>query len=203
MAIGHSNFYYRMERFSKFHFRDIGQDEKIIRVIHRSWFYLFQQFFLILVICLFFISGFVFVPLFFPNFLDGIDQSIVLFAQSFFMLAVWIYCFMVWIDYYFDIWIITSIRIINIEQKGLFSRKASELLFGNIQDVTTVVAGFFPTVINYGDVKIQTAAEDKEFLFRTVSDPYTIKNIIVDLQKKSEGHLGRETKEMMDKKTEQ
>jgi uncharacterized membrane protein YdbT with pleckstrin-like domain len=80
-------------------------------------------------------------------FKNGIDQSVVLFAQNFFMLVIWIYGFMIWIDYYFDIWIITSERIINIEQKGMFTRKVSELRFQKIQDVTTEVIGFLPTIL--------------------------------------------------------
>ena len=175
-----------MDGFSKFHFKDIGENETIIRVIHRNWFYLFEQFFLVIVISAFLIGGFIFLPLFFPDFLDGVDKSIVLFAQNFFILVIWIYCFMIWIDYYFDIWIITSERIINIEQKGMFTRVVSELRYSRIQDVTAEVIGVLPTIINYGDVKIQTAAEENEFLFRTVSDPYRIKYIIMNLMKQGE-----------------
>ena len=175
-----------MEGFSRFHFNGLNSSETIIKVIHRNWFYLLEQFFWIIVISIFFVGSLIFVPLFFPDFLNGIDQSIVLFAQNFFMLVIWIYCFMIWIDYYFDVWIITSERIINVEQKGMFTRKVSELRYSRIQDVTTEVMGFLPTILNYGDVKIQTAAEEDEFLFRTVSDPYGIKDIIMNLIKQGE-----------------
>ena len=190
-----------MDGFSKkFHFKDIGRQEKIIKVLHRNWFYLFQQY-LILVVAAFMLSGaFILLPNLYPDFIADIDQSVIAFIENFFMLAIWIYGFMIWIDYYYDIWIITSERIINIEQKGMFTRKASELRFRKIQDVTTEVVGFFPTIINYGDVKIQTAGEQNEFIFRTISDPYAIKNIIMELQKQSEGHIGEEIEDMIRKK---
>lgn len=188
-----------MEGFSKFHFKDIGSNEKIIRVIHRNWFYLFQQFFWLLIVSGVFIGGFIFMPVFFSDAFSGIDQSIILFAKNFFMLAVWIYGFMIWIDYYFDVWIITSERIVNIEQKGMFTRKVSELRFQKIQDVTAEVIGFLPTIINYGDVKVQTAGEESEFVFRTVSDPYGIKNIIMDLQKQGERRIATEINSIFDK----
>jgi uncharacterized membrane protein YdbT with pleckstrin-like domain len=172
-----------VDGFSKFHFKDLNQDEKIIKVLHRNWFYLLEQFFLLIVILGVFMASLVFVPVFFPDFLGGVDKSVFLFAQNFFLLAVWIYGFMIWIDYYFDIWIITSERIINIEQKGMFTRKTSELRYSKIQDVTTEVMGFLPSVLNYGDVKVQTAGEENEFVFRTISDPYNVKNIIMNLQK--------------------
>lgn len=189
-----------MDGFSKFHFRDIGNDEKIIRVIHRNWFYLFQQFFIVFLVIGIFVFGLDYAPMFFPQFMQGDNRSLSLFMQNFFMLAVWIYGFMIWIDYYYDIWIITDQRIVNIEQKGLFSRTVSELRYSKIQDITTQVTGLLPTVLNYGDVKVQTAGEENEFIFRTVSDPYNVKNIIMDLQKKNENHSTEEFGEMIKEK---
>ena len=186
-----------MDGFQKYRFRDLRQDERIIKVIHRSWFYLFQQFFLLILIVSVFIFGIFFVPTFFPDLIGKIDKSIVLFAQNFFLLAIWLYGFMLWIDYFFDIWIITSERIINIEQKGMFARKASELRFQKIQDITTEVSGFMPTIFNYGDVRIQTAGENEEFIFRTIPDPYNIKNIIMSLQKQTEESSKQEIGEMI------
>jgi len=189
-----------MEGFPKYRFKDLRQDEKIIKVIHRSWFYLFQQFFFLIVIVIVFILGIFFVPIFFPDLVGKIDRSIVLFAQNFFLLAIWLYGFMLWIDYFFDIWIITSERIINIEQKGMFARKASELRFQKIQDITTEVTGFMPTIFNYGDVRIQTAGENEEFIFRTIPDPYNTKNIIMNLQKQAEESSKQEIGEMIKEK---
>ena len=186
-----------MDGFKSFHFKDIGQTEKIIKVLHRNWFYLLQQYVIIIIVSAVFAVGIFWLPKLSLEFLGEIDPSVTSIAKNFFMLAIWIYSFMIWIDYYYDIWIITSERIINIEQKGMFTRKASELRFRKIQDVTTEVVGFFPTIINYGDVKIQTAGEQNEFVFRTISDPYVIKNIIMDLQKQSEGHIGEEIEEMI------
>jgi hypothetical protein len=76
-----------------------------------------------------------------------------------------------------------------VEQKGMFTRKVSELRYSRIQDVTTEVVGFLPTILNYGDVKIQTAAEEDEFLFRTVSDPYGVKGIIMNLIEQGEAKV--------------
>jgi uncharacterized membrane protein YdbT with pleckstrin-like domain len=192
-----------MDGFSKYHFKDLQENEKILRVIHRNWFYLFEQFFLLIVIVGVFAGALIFVPVFFPDFWEGMDRSIVLFVQNFFMLAVWIYGFMIWIDYYFDIWIITSERVINIEQKGMFTRKVSELRYSKIQDVTTEVIGFLPSVLNYGDLKIQTAGEENEFVFRTISDPYKIKSIIMDLQKQDEESSVQQIGEIIKKKIEE
>lgn len=175
-----------MDGFSKYHFKDIGKDEQIVQVLHRNWFYLIQQFFLVFVILAVFMGSTTFLPLLFPEIASGANKPVVLFAQNFFLLALWIYSFLVWVDYYFDIWIITTERIVNIEQKGMFQRKVSEMSYSKLQDISTEVTGFLPTMLNYGDVKVQTAGEEDDFIFRTVSDPYQVKNTIISLQKKSE-----------------
>lgn len=192
-----------MEGFSKYHFKDVGSNETIVKVLHRNWFYLLQQYFAVFVISGAFFGGISYGPLFFPQMFKGQNGTITAFAENFFMLAIWIYSFLIWVDYYFDIWIITSERIINIEQKGMFTRSVSELRFSKIQDITTEVVGFIPTIINYGDVKVQTAGEESEFLFRTVSDPYHVKNIIMELQKKSEKNKVENFGEMIKEKIQE
>lgn len=175
-----------MDGFSKYHFKDLNGSETVVKVLHRNWFYLLEQFFLVFVIGGVFVAGLFYAPLLFPKMFLGEYKAVMAFMENFFMLAVWIYSFLIWVDYYFDIWIITTERIVNIEQKGMFTRSVSELRFAKIQDITTEVTGFLPTVINFGDVKVQTAGEESEFIFRTVSDPYHIKNVIMELQKKAE-----------------
>ena len=118
-----------------------------------------------------------------------------LFLLNTFLLFIWLYAFLVWVDYYFDVWIITSQRIVNIEQKGLFNREVSELQFSRIQDVTSVVDGFIPTILNFGDVYVQTAAEEERFVFRQIPDPYTIKDMVMQLSRSSTPEEARKINE--------
>jgi uncharacterized membrane protein YdbT with pleckstrin-like domain len=104
--------------------------------------------------------------------------------RNLFGMFIWITFFLIWIDYYFDVWIITNKRVVNIEQKGLFNRQVSELELARIQDITTEVTGVIPTMLNYGEVFIQTAGENPRFIFHQVPDPYGIKDILMNQQKK-------------------
>ena len=52
------------------------------------------------------------------------------------------FAFIEFTDYYLDTWIVTTERIISIEQKGLFERTASELDLISVQDATAEVHGF-------------------------------------------------------------
>lgn len=168
---------------SRYHFRGQHENEEILRVIHRHWFNIFAHFFLILVFSFLLIGSFLAFPLLFPEMLDAKNARLFLFVENTFFIFIWLFGFLMWIDYYFDVWIITNERIVNIEQKGLFVRHISELNFSRIQDVTAEVEGILPTVLNYGDVLVQTAGEESRFIFRQVADPYQVKDMVMKLSK--------------------
>jgi hypothetical protein len=84
-------------------------------------------------------------------------------------------------DYYLDTWVVTTERIINIEQRGLFSRVVSTLHLNQIQDVTSETHGFLNTFLTYGDVYIQTAGTRERFNFKTIDNPEEVKNAILEL----------------------
>ncbi len=102
-------------------------------------------------------------------------------AASLYVLAVWLYAFLEFTDYYLDTWIVTNERIINIEQQGLFHRTASELHLASIQDVTSDVAGMLHTFFDFGSVFIQTAAERERFNFKDIERPEQVKELIIRL----------------------
>jgi uncharacterized membrane protein YdbT with pleckstrin-like domain len=127
-------------------------------------------------------------------------ESLFAFIRNLFFIFTWITFFIIWIDYYFDVWIVTNQRIVNIEQKGMFSRVVSELELEKIQDVTTDVRGVIPTFLNYGDLMVQTAAERERFRFRKVPDPYAVKDLIMKLQNELEDKEENEFGEMLKEK---
>lgn len=168
----------------QYYFSSQNPNETIIRILHRHWFNLIIQLIPAFVMCAIMISSFVLYPYLFSGFTDDGMRIVFFFINSFLFLLMWIYCFVIWFDYYLDIWIMTSERIVNVEQKGLFSRQVSELKYRMIQDVSTDVHGFFPTLFNFGDVTVQTAAEQSRFKFKAVGNPYQLKADIVAQQKK-------------------
>ncbi|HCU70736.1 MAG TPA: hypothetical protein DIC35_03190 [Candidatus Moranbacteria bacterium] len=179
----------------KFIAKDIAcseENENTIAVIHRHWFDILKNFFLILLMILFLAGINFLLPSLFPILEFGEYHSmLVLFEISFSMLILILF-FLIWIDYYFDVWIITNKRIINIEQKGLFSREISELELDKIQDVSAHVSGIIPTFLDYGDVFVQTAGERERFIFKKISAPYATKDLIMSLEKTNEKRIEKE-----------
>lgn len=170
--------------FSKVYFTEMKENEVIQLVVHRHWFDLFKDLIIVALLLLALIGSFFLLPLLAQ--FSGVDvRPLMLFVETLAAIFTWLYVFLLWIDYYLDVWIVTNERIVNVEQKGLFVRNVSELKISKIQDITTEVMGFIPTVLNFGDVHIQTAGEESRFLFRNVPDPYRIKGLVTSLQKQS------------------
>ena len=166
-----------------FHFKGQQSGEEVVVVIHRHWWNIVDHFLMIFLMMLFLIGSYTTLPALFPVLNENDFNAVFMFGESLFAMLVFLMFFLVWIDYYFDAWVITTRRVVNIEQKGLFSRDVSEVELDKIQDVTTEVTGVIPTFMNYGDVQIQTAGTQEKFLFRNVSDPYGIKDLLMRLQK--------------------
>lgn len=160
--------------FDKYFTENLKENEELIDILHHH----VVTFFLALVkILILFI-----IPFFFITFILN-SKILTLFFLAYLALVL-IFAVYEWIIWYFDVYIISDTRIIQIEQKGVFHRTVSEAPLERVQDVTFDVKGIFPTLFNYGDVKVQTASEISLEL-RKIAGPEDIKTLILELQKVS------------------
>jgi len=169
-----------------YHFSGQKEGEEVIIVLHRHWFNILQNFLSVIAMLFLLLGGYSFLPTIFPELHDKPLANIFAFLENLAFMILFVLFFLIWIDYYFDLWIITSERVVNVEQKGLFSREVSELKLGKIQDITTEVKGVIPTFLNYGNVYIQTAGEKERFVLADIPSPYKIKDAVMNLQRLSE-----------------
>ncbi|MBN1332110.1 PH domain-containing protein [Candidatus Dojkabacteria bacterium] len=85
------------------------------------------------------------------------------------------------LSWYYNIYLVTSERVLQYEFRPLLAYKVSEAEIENIQDVSQVSIGFFPNIFGYGDIRVQTAANKSRFFFRAVPKPVWFRNVIADL----------------------
>jgi hypothetical protein len=90
------------------------------------------------------------------------------------------------LSWYFDVFIITDKRVIDIDFNNLLDKKFSEAKLSMIQDVTSRVSGLGQTMFNYGTIHIQTAAEVSYITFEKVPHPEKIIKILQFLREKKE-----------------
>jgi len=173
------------------------EGEIIILFLRRHWFIFFMRLLFIIVS----VAGLVIIYYLFlllnANFQESEYYNLLLFGESLVTLFIWNFFFILWLDYYLDAWIVTNERIINIEQRGFFVRNISELKLTKIQDVTSEIIGVIPTLLNYGNICVQTAGEKERFVFYQIPHPNRVKNAIVQLQEKERRTEERELGEMI------
>ncbi|MBU0670785.1 MAG: PH domain-containing protein [Patescibacteria group bacterium] len=157
------------------------EDEKVIMLLRRHWVILGRFIGLLLLLNLIpiVVAGFIFYFLGWNINMESPLFIVAVLMISFYYLIVWLNYFHEFVDFHLDIWIVTDQRIINIEQIGLFNRVISELNILKVQDVTSEVKGKTQTVLNYGNVFIQTAGQQQRFIFEQVKNPEEVARIII------------------------
>ena len=91
------------------------------------------------------------------------------------------YAILSFFTWFFNIYIVTNERIVDLDYFGFLFYRLSEAELSQIQDVTYELGGAFQTIFNFGNVYIQTAAEKREFDFSSVPNPARIHDLITDL----------------------
>jgi len=159
----------------------LAEDEEVIRVIRKHWFVLVRETFFLLF--LLFLPGVIalagkILSIEYTFEISGNIVNLFVILSSIFFLFVWMTFFIIWTDYYLDILILTNKRIIDVEQRGLFSRELSTFRLDKIQDATAETNGIIETFLSFGTINIQTAGEDKDFIIRGIPKPFEVKNNI-------------------------
>lgn len=179
------NLYKREDDLSKkkiYSFPGKHENEEVILVIRKHWVVLLPYVFHIALMCLLPVIFYSFVvPRALPAFLENPYSGLFVLLAVIYYGFVWIIIFTIWADYYLDIWIVTNERIMDIEQIGFFNRVVSELDLKRIQDITSSVYGIFPTMFGFGNIHIQTAAEEGKFDLKSVPHPVTVRREITKL----------------------
>ena len=178
---------------SKYHLPNQLPKEKILKIIRKDIFILLKKivffvFLTILPLVLFYV-----IAMSQPQFFGGkVSYPLLVLGTSAYYLFIWLFFFFSFIDYYLDVWLITTERIIDIEQKGFFSRVISEHKIFRIQDVTSEVHGVFPTILRYGNVYVQTAGTKQRFNFRQIPNPNKVRDMIIKLVERKKREIQNE-----------
>lgn len=93
------------------------------------------------------------------------------------------------LSWFYSVNIITDERIFDVEFSNLTYRKMTDAETERIQDVTVRMGGGIRTLLNYGDIIIQTAAEIPEIEFEAVPKPDKVARILRELRVEEEEEI--------------
>lgn len=85
------------------------------------------------------------------------------------------------LKWYYNVYIITDERIIDVDFNSLLFRNISSAKIDKIEDTTAMTAGFLSVLFDFGTVIVQTAAEKREFEFNGIPHPSKVTTLINDL----------------------
>lgn len=165
--------------FKDYFSQDLKEGEEVVRIVRKHWasfvWPLLKTFFILVI-------PFLFSAFMFSNYIGVL------------IFFIWIsigfgYGIYQWVCWYFDHFIITNMRIVNIDQKTLFARSVSESGITNVQDVTYEINGFMASLFNYGTVKVMTASNNDSLEMSSIERPKEVQETIMDLHDKSKKDL--------------
>lgn len=96
------------------------------------------------------------------------------------------YAFINFLYWYFNVYIVTNERVVDVDWYSIIYHKTSSTRIAKIQDVSATRSGVFAGIFDYGDIHIQTAAEEANFEFLAVPHPQLVKNKIDELMEEEE-----------------
>lgn len=164
---------------------DLHEGEQIVLVKRRYWLPIAAESFTFLLIALM-PWGILYGLNLLPSDIEGFvrnNMSAFYFLACAWLLVVWTSFFVAWTNYHLDVFIVTSERIIDIDQVGLFARDVAEARLENIQDVRIETIGVLASIINFGNIHIQSAGATKEFTAQHIHKPQEIRGAITKLRR--------------------
>lgn len=127
------------------------------------------------------------IPFFVFPFLSFFDLGLEVSAGLQFLFVIFFYSlvftnvFREFIDWYYDIYIVTNDKILSYEFTPFTSYTVKEAMLTNIEQVQESSAGLIAGIFNYGNVSLSTASEDGNFRFNKIPNPTLLRDVIADL----------------------
>lgn len=85
------------------------------------------------------------------------------------------------LSWYFNIYIVTSMHLVDINFHSLIAREVTEIELKDVQSQSAHRKGIWGALFDYGDVFVETAAERQRIEFRNIPNPDFIADRIQDL----------------------
>lgn len=158
----------------------IGRKEPVVLIVRHHWSGLIAKGILALLALFFpFLISFSV-----PTWFEGTVGS------TFFLIGLFLFFMMVsatiildsFLKWFFQMNVITTNRIIDIDFVSITTHRVSETTFDQVQDVSHSPAGPLASFFDYGNLYIQTAGAKSEFEFNNIPRPRDIQDTILDLR---------------------
>jgi len=159
----------------KVKFETQEKKEEIILLLRRHWVTNLAWIFLALLM--------IFAPLSLKTLplLESLPPRFRLVAVVMWYLFILGFVFEKFLSWFFNVFIITDERIIDVDFYSLVYREICQAKIDKIQDITYKSGGLLKAIFDYGDVYIQTAGEIQQLEFESIPQPVKVVKILNQL----------------------
>lgn len=160
--------------------------EKIVLILRKHWVTNLPW---ILLTILMVVAPFVLIVFPFLSFFPLRFQMVLIISWYLLTLS---FVFESFINWFYNIFIVTDRRIIDVDFLSLMYRQLAQCHIDQIENITFSQGGFARTMFDYGSVLVQTAAEIENIQFDDIPDPDGVTKIIDSLIPERDEHEGGE-----------
>lgn len=121
------------------------------------------------------------------NFVALVPLNILIEGLILWYMLILAYAIESFLHWYFNVYIITNIHLIDINFETLLNRSIVEAGLENVESASSKISGIVRSLFNYGDVVVQTAAESQQITFDAVPNPDFVTDRINDLRRRIPG----------------
>lgn len=137
-------------------FEEQKNDEEVLLVFRRHWLALLPSILSSGVLFMVGIFG-LFLPFFVK--ITGESYNLYLLLESLIFIFAIVLFYISWVINHLSIGILTTQRLVDVDQHNLFWRNTAAALLKNVQDISVDVTGFLPTLFGVGAIHVMTAGE--------------------------------------------
>jgi len=121
----------------------------------------------------------------------GAARSVVLLAAVVWVGAIGVRAYFRWFRYRHDVWLVTNQRLIDSLRKHWFHHQVASADLVDIEDVSMERNGVLQTMLDFGNLKVQTAGERENFVLGNIHQPSRLLTIIDRARDEARRELGR------------
>lgn len=115
------------------------------------------------------------------NIVNSISAGILPVFAALWYLGVSGFIIMNFFFWYFNVNIVTELRVLDFDFYFLLYHEFSEALLSKVEDVTSIGAGLIGAIFDLGTVRVQTAGTSENLEFDRIPSPQEVVHVITDL----------------------
>jgi hypothetical protein len=86
------------------------------------------------------------------------------------------------IDWYFDVWILTTMGVIDLERNGFFDMASTRIDYHMMEGIAYQIKGVLHTMFNYGDITIDKLGSKTSVVLKDSTNPKKVERLIMKYQ---------------------